>query len=332
MTGQPAGRRSILQVHPTRRCNLRCAHCYTSSGPDVKGELPVELLAKAVADAALLGYSQLAVSGGEPFLYGDLPELLAAAKRAGMTTSVATNGTVLAPARLAGVVPHLDQLAISIDGPPADHNLIRSSSSAFERVLRHLPDVRSAGVPFGFIFTLTRFNADQLEWLVRFAADEGAVGVHVHPLTDTGRAATMLRGSEPDAQELLAARAEGARLGAAYPSVVVNVDALTLDEIAGDSGLVPESGAPVAALAPFLIIDDSGTVLPLTHDIDPSFGLGSLWDARLSVLAAAWDARSGLRAAQLQAAARTDILRSGEAASAWFPTVARLSHSMRVAV
>ena len=57
----------------------------------------------------------------------------------------------------------------------------------------------------------------------------------------------------------------------------------------------------------------------------------ALWDARLSALAAAWDARSGLRAAQLLGAARDDILRSGEAASAWFPTVARLSHSMTVA-
>ena len=282
MSGEPAGRRSTFQVHPTRRCNLSCAHCYTSSGPDVRGELPVELLAQAVADAARLGYAQLAVSGGEPFLYGDLPELLAAGKRSGMTTSVVSNGTVLAPARLAAVVPHLDLLAISIDGPPAEHNLLRASSSAFERVLRHLPAVRDTGVPFGFVFTLTRFNADQLDWLVGFAAEQGAVGVHIHPLTDTGRAMTMLRGAEPDALELLAARAEGARLAAAYPGMLVSVDALTSDEIVRDPGLVPGADASVAELATFLIVDDAGNVLPLTHDIDPSFRFGSLWDAPLA--------------------------------------------------
>ena len=28
----------ILQIHPTRRCNLRCLHCYSLSGPEEGGD------------------------------------------------------------------------------------------------------------------------------------------------------------------------------------------------------------------------------------------------------------------------------------------------------
>ena len=34
----------FLQVHPTRRCNLRCLHCYSESGPDRRDELPLAYL------------------------------------------------------------------------------------------------------------------------------------------------------------------------------------------------------------------------------------------------------------------------------------------------
>ena len=58
MTGAPAPR-PYLQVHPSRRCNLRCRHCYSSSGPEQTGALPVELLADVVRDAAELGYGEV---------------------------------------------------------------------------------------------------------------------------------------------------------------------------------------------------------------------------------------------------------------------------------
>jgi Fe-coproporphyrin III synthase len=49
------GERRVLQVHPTRRCNLSCLHCYSYSGPTARDELPPPLLDKLVVDAASLG-------------------------------------------------------------------------------------------------------------------------------------------------------------------------------------------------------------------------------------------------------------------------------------
>src|ERR1700682_414811 len=97
----PTGRHAVLQIHPTRRCNLRCLHCYSDSSPDEQRELPVETLVDAIHDAAQLGYTALAVSGGEPLLYAPLARLLEAAESHGMVRTVTTNGMLPTNERIA---------------------------------------------------------------------------------------------------------------------------------------------------------------------------------------------------------------------------------------
>jgi Fe-coproporphyrin III synthase len=66
----------VLQLHPTRRCNLRCLHCYSSSAPTENSALDATLLLGAIADASAHGYNTVSISGGEPLLYPGLSSLL----------------------------------------------------------------------------------------------------------------------------------------------------------------------------------------------------------------------------------------------------------------
>jgi MoaA/NifB/PqqE/SkfB family radical SAM enzyme len=279
----------VLQVHPTRLCNIACAHCYSSSGPNVREELPLELLATCLEDAAQLGYRQLAVSGGEPLLYRPLAELLARARDLEMVTTMTSNGMLATAARWAPVAPFLDVVAISIDGRPSEHDAIRCRQGAFARTVANLEVVRRSGVPFGFIFTHTQHNVDSVEFVVRLAAENGARSVQVHPLTLHGRAAKTLSTARPDAVELLTALIEASRLGREL-GVVVHVDAVTVDQLVEYRGhFVPET--PVEELvdvAPTLVVDADGSVVPLTHEVSESLRLGSLKDERLTSLARNW--------------------------------------------
>jgi MoaA/NifB/PqqE/SkfB family radical SAM enzyme len=284
----------VLQLHPSRRCNLACLHCYSSSGPDVREELPVDLLRSCLDDAFAAGYRQLAVSGGEPLLYGQLAALLAHARQLGMVTAVTTNGMLATGRRWEPVAPFVDYVAVSIDGRPAEHDTIRGQRGAFDKSVNHLADFRASGVPFGIIFTLTQHNVDSLEFVVRLAAREGARAVQVHPLTMDGRAIAALPEARPDALELIVALVEARRLGNAL-GVPVHVDAITVEQLRHyRSRFVPTR--PVTALAdvaPILIVQADGTVVPLTHGLDGRFTLGSLGEARLATLAQRWLA-SGL--------------------------------------
>ena len=183
----------------------------------------------------------------------------------------------------------MNVVAVSIDGPPHEHDAIRRREGAYRRTVANLPVLHRSGVPFGFIFTLTQTNIDSLDHVVRLAAETGARSVQVHPLTTSGRAATEMMGARPDALERLAALVEARRAGAAL-GVGVQVDLVTAGQLAVyRSRMVPER--PVLRLvdaAPTLVVRAGATVVPLSHEIDPSLHLGRLADKPLPLLAEAW--------------------------------------------
>ena len=178
----------VLQIYASRKCNLACGHCYSHSGPSVADGLDVGLVCQLIDDAAAMGYRAVAFSGGEPLIYPGLQQALRRAKALGLRTSVTTNGTLLDPPRLEALRDLVGLLAISLDGPPDLHNEIRGSSSAFDRLITGIENLRSTGIKFGFIHTLTRTSWEHLVWLADFAHDNGASLLQIYPLELFGRA------------------------------------------------------------------------------------------------------------------------------------------------
>jgi Fe-coproporphyrin III synthase len=285
----PTGSAPVLQVHPTRHCNLACAHCYTSSGPKVREVLDLGCLTACIDDAVALGYRQLAVSGGEPLLYPALAELLQHARARGMLVTLTSNGVLATADRWSRIAGAIDVLAISIDGRREEHDTIRRCRGAFDRTVANLAVLRESGAQFGFIFTLTQHNVDALEFVVRLAAEHGARSVQVHPLTLHGRALAEMSTARPDALELTAALCECERLGAQL-GVAVHLDALTIEQLADHRARVlpPRPIVDLVDVAPILVVEADGTVMPLTHELERSFRLGTLADAPLCELAGRW--------------------------------------------
>ncbi len=182
---------TTLQIHPSLRCNLHCKHCYSNSGPAASVSRPVAEIIAAIDDAAELGYERLSVSGGEPLLYAHLRAVLLAARDRGMRTTVTSNGTVFDPRRLAALEGAVDLVAVSIDGPPALHDVIRDQPGSFERSDMGLSALRAAGIPVAIAHTLTAKSLPHISWLITYAREKGADLVQIHPLQQTGRAVTM---------------------------------------------------------------------------------------------------------------------------------------------
>jgi hypothetical protein len=67
---------------------------------------------------AAAGASKLTFVGGEPMLHPMLPQLIQAAKEAGLTTCLVTNGSRLTEAWLHDMKPYLDWLALSVRARP----------------------------------------------------------------------------------------------------------------------------------------------------------------------------------------------------------------------
>src|SRR5438132_1677614 len=82
----------VLQLHPSRYCNLSCLHCYSSSGPHERASIPVDILKSAIVEAKEEGYNVVSLSGGEPLMYGGLLSLLDVSRGLGLQTMIVTNG------------------------------------------------------------------------------------------------------------------------------------------------------------------------------------------------------------------------------------------------
>lgn len=285
----------VLQLHVSRRCNLACAHCYSSSGPDHVDELPVPLWRGVIDDAAAAGYNVVGFSGGEPLMFKPLRELLLHARGRGLLTTVTTNGMLLDTRRIAMLQGAAGLVAISLDGTPESHDRMRGHPRAFATMAKRLPALRDAGIPFGFIFTLTQFNLHELVWAAEFALAQGASLLQVHPLEAVGRARSTLDDAVPDETELSYAVLAVARLkDLVGESLAVQLDVAGRDAMAAAPERVfaqpdwPAADRPLAELLSPLIVEPDGTVVPVEYAFGRHWALGNLRDARLPELAARW--------------------------------------------
>lgn len=279
----------IVQIHPTRRCNLRCLHCYSDSSPEASDELPPELVAHVLGEAATLGYDVVSVSGGEPFMYQPLPRLLAAAKASGMRTQLVSNGLAITPSRLKAVTGLLDQLAVSIDGVPDDHDRMRGQAGAFRRLGDRLALVRDSGITLGLVFTLTMWNVHQIEWAVEFALASGARLLQIHPLEASGRAAG-LAADVPDDIEASAALVECLRLQRAVGGqLTIQVDVATSGGLRQIMACTDQH-APlrISDVVSPLVIEPDGTCVPLEYGFPRDYALGNVRETGLADLAGRW--------------------------------------------
>ena len=284
---------AILQIHPTRRCNLRCLHCYSSSGPDQRDQLPSTVFERAIADARSEDFRVASFSGGEPTLYKDLPILLRQARAHGMTTTVTSNGMLLDERHLEALAGVTNVLAISLDGLPASHNRMRANPRAFETMAAHLPAVRASGISFGFIFTLTQYNLDEAAWAADFAHQQGAALFQIHPLEQVGRAASTLEGARPDDLESAYAYLEVERIRQQYEGkMVVQFDLIHATILRSNPHRFYDereaATRPLADLVSPLVIEPDGRVAPFGYGFAHRYALGYLTEAPLPELAAKW--------------------------------------------
>jgi len=290
----PTGNTRIVQIHPSRRCNLQCRHCYSSSSPQESESLDFELLQTTLDGLAREGYEWISLSGGEPFVYPALPELLAHAKTIGLNTGVVTNGTLLSRKRLDALQAVTDILVISLDGKPQSHNAMRNSETAFGSMVNQLPELRKRGISFGFLFTLTQHNLDELPWVAQFAASVGAQLLQVHPLEHFGSAKLQLTGKTPDSIEGAHAWLLSQKLQKALnDSLSIRVDFTHTQVIReqperffvnDDSG----TQANLAELLSPLVIESDGEIVPVRYGFPRAYSLGNLRDKSIKEMANGW--------------------------------------------
>jgi MoaA/NifB/PqqE/SkfB family radical SAM enzyme len=178
--GLPSGPQvQAAALNLTRRCNLACGYCGV-----IRTQFPVELDAnqwmRALSVLERIGVRRVTISGGEPTLVPELPDILRFARdQTSLHCFLVSNSTfadelvaVYAEAGLRGYYTSIDTLG----GSPVDESSWIKSEAAWGKI----PLFREAGLALvGVNLLIHRGNLDEVPAVVERLTEMGA---SVHPV------------------------------------------------------------------------------------------------------------------------------------------------------
>jgi MoaA/NifB/PqqE/SkfB family radical SAM enzyme/protein-L-isoaspartate O-methyltransferase len=179
----------------TNRCPFNCWHCYNAGRS--QQDTPLSVLRNLAAELQDLGAVVVTLTGGEPLLREDLPEILRAFDpRSCLVLGTTGEGLTAEKARRfrdSG----LFAVGISLDSDQeAEHDRSRGRAGAFRSALAALRTARENGLYPYVVSVATREFLQRSRFLpfLRFAAEAGALEVHLLEPSATGRLAGRTEG------------------------------------------------------------------------------------------------------------------------------------------
>ena len=163
----------------TCRCNFDCRMCYIHRSQFDASARAAErdaawwlALARSARDAGML---TLLLTGGEPLLRPDFPEIYTACRNLGLLVSVNTNGTLLTPelVQLLAQTPP-QRINLTLYGASREtYAALCGRPEAYDRVLWTIDALQAAGVPLKLNFTETPYNQADAPAVYAFARARG---------------------------------------------------------------------------------------------------------------------------------------------------------------
>jgi len=186
-------KRPVVVWNVTRRCNLKCVHCYSNS-QNIKysDELSTEEGKALISDLASFGCPVILFSGGEPLMREDLPELVQFAVDSGMRAVISTNGTLITEKKaaiFAGI--GLSYMGVSLDGTGEIHDRFRGVKGAFDAAVQGIRRCQDAGIKVGVRFTITGENSSEIPAIFDFIEENNIPRACFYHLVYSGRASTL---------------------------------------------------------------------------------------------------------------------------------------------
>jgi pyrroloquinoline quinone biosynthesis protein E len=207
-----------LVAELTYGCPLHCPYCSNPTRyPPTDRELRTEDWQRVFAEAASIGMLHALLSGGEPLLRPDLPELVAAAHAAGLYTNLITSGVGLTPERLGPLkAAGLDSVQISLQADEESLANEIAGSPAHAAKLRAARLVRAHRLPLTINVVIHRHNIDRIDRVIALAEALDAHRLELANVQYYGWAsrnqAALLPGHEQVARAAALAAEAGTRL------------------------------------------------------------------------------------------------------------------------
>ena len=188
-------KKPVVVWNMTRRCNLKCVHCYARAVKEEgKDEISTEQAKQIIDDLAAYGAPVMLFSGGEPLVRQDLTELAHYAVGKGMRAVISTNGTLITKDKARELKDvGLSYVGISLDGGEEVHDRFRGVSGAFKKALQGVENCQAEGLKVGLRFTINKRNAAEIPKIFQILNDMEIPRVCFYHLVYSGRGSELIK-------------------------------------------------------------------------------------------------------------------------------------------
>ena len=188
-------KKPVVVWNMTRRCNLKCVHCYAKALDENGSDAISTAQGKGIIDdLAAYGAPVMLFSGGEPLVRKDLVELAHYATGKGMRAVISTNGTLITREK-AGELKSvgLSYVGISLDGGEEVHDRFRQIPGSFKKAVHGIENCQAAGLKVGLRFTINKRNAGEVPKLFDLVRDLEVPRICFYHLVYAGRGTQLMK-------------------------------------------------------------------------------------------------------------------------------------------
>ena len=188
-------KKPVVVWNMTRRCNLKCVHCYARS-EDISydNELNHEQCITMIDDLAEFGVPVLLFSGGEPTVHPRLVEYAQYAVSKGMRAVISTNGTLITKEK-AKILKEigLSYVGISLDGLEETHDKFRGVKGSFKKVMAAIENCQQVGIKVGLRFTINKRNVKDIPGIFDLLEEKNIPRACFYHLVYSGRGSEIAK-------------------------------------------------------------------------------------------------------------------------------------------
>lgn len=177
-----------LRVSVTPDCNLKCFFCH-KEWDSAEGKTSAQEFLKIIEVAKSCGFRRLKVTGGEPLLRGDLPDIVRRASAILEEVSITTNGTLLSQRALELKRAGLSRVNVNLPTMVDEKYERICGAGMLREVIGGIRAARDQGFPTKVNMVVLRgVNEDEVGAMIDFASSLGAVLqlIELQPLPSGG--------------------------------------------------------------------------------------------------------------------------------------------------
>ena len=183
--------RLFLEV--SKKCNLRCKHCYNESSFSLNDGLSTEDITNLITHAKSCGCYIFQITGGEPLIRKDIQEILERIGEKGFKITIFTNLTYLPTKLIVQLKKYHIKIVTGIDFfDSVKHDEFRGKQGALKATLKNVKKLKENGIEVRVNMMIDGKSDSELERLINYLKCDLKVSYIADVIIPTGRGKKLI--------------------------------------------------------------------------------------------------------------------------------------------